>query len=84
MGRPSVLFSGEIFLPSIMFLLDSIGMVGATMEASICEITRFVEIPKRACTWVGSMKSTNLGFLPNEKVVLLGFYTSGGLRVFEG
>ena len=67
-----------------MFLLDSIGMVGATVEFSICEITGFVGLPKRACTWEGSMKSTNLGSPTNEKVVLLGFYTSGGLRVYEG
>ena len=59
-------------------------MVGTTMEVSICAITIFVEMPKRACTWVGSMKLTKLGFPTNEKVVLLGFYTSGGLRVFEG
>ena len=67
-----------------MFLLDSVGMVGAIMEVSIYEITVFFEPPKRACTWVGSMKSTKLGSATNEKVVFLGFYTSGGLRDFEG
>ena len=67
-----------------MFLLDSVGMVGATVEVSICEITVFVEPPKRACTWAGSMKSTKLGSPTNEKVVLLGFCTSGGLRISKG
>ena len=67
-----------------MFLLGPIGKVGATVEVSICEITVFVEPPKSACTRAGSMKSTKLGFPTNEKVVLLGFYTSGGLRVSEG
>ena len=59
-------------------------MVGATVEVSIYEIIVFVEPPKRACTWEGSMKSTKLGSPTNEKVVLLGFYTSGGLRVSKG
>ena len=68
MGRPSVLFSGEIFLQSTMFLLDSIGMVGATVEVSIYEINVFVEPPKRACTWEGSMKSTKLGPLLMRKL----------------
>ena len=67
-----------------MVLLNSIGMVGATMEVSICKIIVFVEPPNRACTWAGSMKSTKLGSPTNEKVVLLGFYTSGGLRISKG
>ena len=67
-----------------MFLLDSIGIVGATLEVSICEIIVFVELQKRDCTWVGSMKLTKLGSPTNEKVVLLGFCTSGGLRVSKG
>ena len=53
-----------------MFLLGPIGMVGATVEVSIYEITGFFEPPKRACTWAGSMKSTNLGSPTNEEVLM--------------
>ena len=59
-------------------------MVGTTVEVSICEIIVSVELPKRACTWVGSIKLTKLGSPTNEKVVLLGFCTSGGLMVSRG
>ena len=67
-----------------MFLLDSIGIVGAIVEVYICEIIVFVEPSKRACTWEGSMKSTKLGSPTNEKFVLFGFCTSGGLRISNG
>ena len=84
MGRPNIPFSREIFLRLTMFLLGSIGMVGTTVEVSICEITVFVEMPKRACTWAGSMKLTNLGSPTNKKDVLFDFYTSGRLRISNG
>ena len=45
-GSSQCSFSGEILLRSTMFLLDSIGIVCATVEVSICEITGFVELQR--------------------------------------
>ena len=70
-----------MFLQSTMFLLSSIVMVGTNVEVSICEITIFVELPKRAFTWEGSMKLIKLVSPTNEKVVSFGFCSSGGLRI---
>ena len=67
-----------------MLLLSSIGMVGTTVEVSICEITVFVELPKRACTWAGSIKLMKFGSPTSENVVSLGFCTSGVLRISNG
>ena len=54
------------------------------MEVSICEMTGSMEVPKRAFTWAGSTKSTKFGPPTSEKVVLIGFETSGGLEVSNG
>ena len=67
-------FSGEIFLPLSMILLDPIGEVDPTSDVSICEI---IELSRSAFTWTGSTKSTKFGYPTREEVVL------GYLEVFN-
>ena len=64
-------FSGEIFLPLAMLLLDPIGEVDSTLDVSICEI---IELSRSAFTRTGS---TNFESPTREEVVL------GCLEVFN-
>ena len=67
-------FSGEIFLPLAMLLLDPIGEVYSTSNVSICEIT---DLSRSDFTWTGSTNSTKFGSPTREEVVL------GYLEVFN-
>ena len=67
-----------------MFLLNPRGIVGSTVEVSICEMNGSTEVLKRDFTWEGSTKSMKFGSPTSEKVVLIGFKTSGGLEVSNG
>ena len=67
-------FSGEIFLPLAMLLLDPIGNVDSTSDVSICEI---IELSRSDFTRAGSTKSTKFGSPTREEVVL------GYLEVFN-
>ena len=64
-------FSGEIFLPLAMLLLDPIGEVDSTLDVSICEIT---ELSRSGFIWT---RSTKFGSPTREEVV------SGFLEVFN-
>ena len=67
-----------------MFLLNPRGGVGSTVDVSICEIIGSMEFPKRDFSWAGSSKSTKFESPTNEKFILFGFKTSGGLEVPSG
>ena len=64
-----------------MLLLGLIGMVDATVDVSICDITMFIGFPKRAFTREGSTELVKFGSPTSEKVVSFGFVTS---RRFKG
>ena len=69
-------FSGEIFLPLAMLLLDPIGEVYSTSNVSICEIT---DLSRSDFTWTGS---TKFGSPTREEFVLgcLEFFNNRSLK----
>ena len=82
MSQRSVL--GEIFLWLTIFLLNPRGIVGSTVDVSICEMTASMGFPKRAFTCSGSTRSTKFRLPTSEKVVSFGFVTSVELEVTTG
>ena len=65
-------------------VLGYIGRVDSIVDVSVCDTTVLVELPKRAFTCARSIRLTKFGSPTSEKVVSLGFGTSGGLRVSNG
>ena len=55
-------------------------MVDATVDVSIYDITMFIELLKRALTWLGLTKLVKFSSPTSEKVVSFDFVTSGRFK----